>query len=175
MSEHQGHDALRLQDPAALGKDGRHSLLVVPSCERPGALLALEPGRIGDGFVVLVGQVSAEQLGEDMAGGALEPDIEEVRQLGVHDVVVIGRVHDHRVDAAVCDVVEAVARLAGDGHRWRREFRRVGIVEQATSVAFRFGANQRDEFPDAFSGLVDGPVIAQSHDERGHFGVGPLE
>ena len=81
----------------------------------------------GNCFVLLVGQVPAEQLGEDMAGGALEPDVKEVRQLGVHDVVVIGRVHDHHVDASVLDVVEAVRRLAGD-RNGRRSVFLCGIV-----------------------------------------------
>ena len=131
VGEHQGHDAVRLQHPAALGEDGRHALLVVPTRQCPGALLSLEPGGIGDGFIVLVGQAVAEQVGEDVTGGAFEPDVEEVRQLGIHDVVIIRRVDDHRVDAAILNMIEVVSRFAGNvdwrgfvrgsriGRRWR--------------------------------------------------------
>ena len=55
-----------------------------------------------------------------MAGRAFEPDIKEVRQFGIHNVVVIGGVHHYSVDAAVPDVVEAVAGLAGNRDRRRR-------------------------------------------------------
>ena len=55
VGEHQRHDAVGLQHPAAFGEDRRHPLLVVPSGERPCALLAPEPCRVGDGLVVLVG------------------------------------------------------------------------------------------------------------------------
>ena len=40
VGEHQRHDALGLQHPAALGEDGCHALLVVSSGERLCALLA---------------------------------------------------------------------------------------------------------------------------------------
>ena len=52
-------------------KDGCHPFLVVPSRERAGAFFPPKLGRICDGFVVLVRQVSAEELGEDVSGGAL--------------------------------------------------------------------------------------------------------
>ena len=108
-------------------------MLVVPASQCPGALLSLEPGGIGDGFIVLVGQAAAEQVGEDVTGGAFEPDVEEVRQLGIHDVVIVRRVDDHGVDAAIFDMIEVVARFAGNvdwrgfvrgsclvtGRRWR--------------------------------------------------------
>ena len=154
-----------MKDPAAFG-DRRHALLIVASGERPGAFLAAEPRRVGDRLVVLVGEMAAEEPGEDMAGGALEPDIEEVRKFGIHDIVVIGRVHDHGVDAAVCDMVEAVAGLAGD-----RDPRRFPGLEQP----LLFGTNQRDEFLDAFGCLVYGPVVAEARDQGRHLRIGPHE
>ena len=60
MREHQCHDAVGLQGASALGKDGGHPLLVVPAREHVDAFFALEPGRIGDGFVILVGQMPPE-------------------------------------------------------------------------------------------------------------------
>ena len=93
----------------------------------PGRRRRPDPGRIGHRLGVLVGQPAPEQLREDAPGGPLEPDVEEVGQLRVHDVVVIGRVHDDRVDAAGGEVVEAVAGLAGDGDR-RRNGGRNGAI-----------------------------------------------
>ena len=131
-----------------------------------GAFLAAEPRRVGDRLVVLVGEMAAEELGEDVAGGALEPDIEEIREFGIHDIVVIGRVHDHGVDAAVCDMVQAVAGLAGN-----RDPRRLPGFEQSLP----FGAGQRDELADAFGGLGSGPFVAESRDQGRHLRIGPHE
>ncbi len=117
--------------------------------------------------------MAAEQIGEDMPGRALEPDVEEVRQLGVHDVVIVRRIHDDGVDAAVFDVVEAVGGPAGDGDGGRRG---AGSFEEA-SVAARFGADQGDELFealglfDALGSLFDGPVVAHSGDQGSHLGV----
>ena len=38
-----------------------------------------------------------------MPDAALEPDVEEVGELGVLDVVVVGRVNGDVVNAAICD------------------------------------------------------------------------
>ena len=56
-------------------------------------------GWIGDGFVVLVGQFVGEEFGEEMADAALEPDVEEVGQLGVLHVVVVRWVYGNVIDA----------------------------------------------------------------------------
>ena len=110
----------RLQHPAAFGEDRGHALPVVPAGESAGALLTLEPGGIGDGFAVLVGEPAAKQFREDPPGGAFQPHIEEVRKLRIHHIVVIGRVDHDDIDAAVLDMVEVVAGLAGDCYRrWR--------------------------------------------------------
>ena len=175
VGKHQGHDAVRLERPAALREDGRHPLLIVLPGKRPRALLAPESRRIGDRLVVLVGEVAAEQLGKDMAGGALEPDVEEVRQLRIHDVVVVGRVHDHRVDAAVLDVVEAVPWLAGDGDGWRDVLHVVGTLEQVVRAGVRSQTNQRDQLVDALGGLLDGPVVLDAIDKWRHLCIGPDE
>ena len=56
-----------------------------------------ETGRVGHGFVVLVGQRRGEPIGVQVADGTLEPDVEEIGQLGVHDVVVVRRIEHHGV------------------------------------------------------------------------------
>ena len=161
VREHQGHHPVGLQGSATLGEDGRHPRLVVATRKRLRPFLALKPRRVGDRFVVLVGQLAAEEFGEDMPSGALEPDIEEVGQLGVHDIVVVGRVHDDHVNAAILDMVKAVARFARDGDRRGRIRWRGAVVEQIADTV-RVGAHQRDEFLDASGGLFDGPVIAHT-------------
>ena len=157
VREHQRHYAVGLQNPPALGEDGRHALLVVAPGQRSGARLARKAGRIGDRLVFLVGQLPAEQLRKDVAGSALEPDVEEVRQLGVHHVVVVRRIHDDGIDARVIDVVEAVARLAGDGDgrsRGRRRRSRFGHIEQIAGIAGGGGADQAHQFVDTLGGLL---------------------
>ena len=91
VREHEGHDSVRLERPAALGEDRCHSLLVVAMREGARTALAGEPSRIGDSLILLVGQPATEQLREQVTGSALEPDVEEIGQLGVHHVVVVRR------------------------------------------------------------------------------------
>ena len=82
-------EPLVLQDAMALGKD-RLKLLREP--RRLGVLdLARMAGRIGGGGA---GLAEPEPL----------PDVEEVGQFGVVDVVIEGWVRDHRVDVAVGDI-----------------------------------------------------------------------
>ena len=112
MREHQRHDRVRFHDATTLREYPRHAPLVVVRRERPRALLALELRGVGDRLVLLVREAAREQLRVDVARGALEPDVEEVAQLRVHDVVVVGRVHDDDIDAGVSHVDERVRRLA---------------------------------------------------------------
>ena len=135
VGEHERHDAVRFERPAALGEDQRHPLLVVAMREGAGAALAGEPGRIGDRFVLLVGQPAAEQFREHVAGGALEPDVEEVGQLRVHHVVVVRRIHDDGVHRAVVHVVQVVARLAGDSDGRRLQPRPVARLSDIKETA----------------------------------------
>ena len=101
MIEHHRHNAVGLDDPTALGENCGHLALIVG--ERQGfgriplACASFEPGRAGDGFPAFVGQVDGEVIGENVAGGALEPNIEEVGQLRVVDVGFVGRVEDDAV------------------------------------------------------------------------------
>ena len=49
-------------------------------------------------------------------------------------------------------------------------FRRIGVVQTNRRLLLSApGANQSDEFADAFGGLPDGPIIAEADDERAPF------
>ena len=67
VGEHQGHDTVRLQCPAAFGEDRSHPCLIIASGEYPGALLPSKFRRVGNRFVVFVGQVTSKQLGKDVS------------------------------------------------------------------------------------------------------------
>ena len=104
VREHDGHDAVRLQDAALFLENGRHATLIVAAGEvLSAALLPGELSRIGDCFTIFVGQVADEQLRIEQPRRALEPDVEEVRQLRIHDVVVVGRVHHDAVDGCILE------------------------------------------------------------------------
>ena len=110
VGEHDGEHAVVTQDAGHLAEAGSHLALVVAGGQLLGFawLAALERGRKRDGegdahaleacrvghrLVILVGQRVTEEVRVEMAGAALEPDVEEIAQLGVHDVVVVGWVH----------------------------------------------------------------------------------
>ena len=103
-----------------------------------------------------------------MAGGALEPDIEEVRQLGVHDIVVIGWVHHHCVDASVLDMVEAVTRLASDGDRRRGAFLHAWASEEIARI-FRTDSGWINETSSSthLPVLNDSPFISRARRSEG--------
>ena len=91
-----------------------------------------------------------------MAGRALEPDVEEVRQLSVHHVVVVRRVHDDHVDRAVVDVIQVVARHAGDGDGGGTRIRAgvsISGVEKTARAGGALRPDQRYELADALGGL----------------------
>ena len=91
------------------GEDRGHAILVFKASKYFRTFFALEPSYIRDRLIVLIGQVPAEHLRETMAGGTLEPDIKKIRQFGVHNIVVVGRVHDDRIDTTLFDRIKAVA------------------------------------------------------------------
>ena len=94
VGEHHGEAAVVTQDAVHLAERRGHLALVVGL--RQIAFLAAQAGearRVSDRLVVLVGQFVAEEVGEEVADAALEPDVEEVGKLGVLDVVVVGWVH----------------------------------------------------------------------------------
>ena len=111
-----------------------------------------------------------------MTRGPLEPDVEEVGQLRVHDVVVVRRVHDDDVDGTVLDVIEVVARLAGygDGRRIRGRSPLDGSEKTAGCVG-ALRVDQGDEFTDALGGLLYRPVIPNAGGQGSHLRVRPHE
>ncbi len=55
-----------------------------------------------------------EEIGVQMAHAAFEPDVEKVREFGVHDVVVVGRVHANVVDGAALGLAQVGGRALPD-------------------------------------------------------------
>ena len=64
-------------------------------------LAAVVPVRSNHRFVAFRGQLAAEVVRVEEANAALQPDIEEVGQVGIGDVVVVRRVGDNSVLALV--------------------------------------------------------------------------
>ncbi len=77
-------------------------------------LAAVAVGR-GDQFLGLGHRERGEEIGEDRPQRATQPDIEEVRQIGVADVVVVGRVG--RDDLRSADTSVLLHPLASRCHR----------------------------------------------------------
>ena len=115
MGEHDCEYAVVRKDPESLLERRCHLALVVAASE---LLLfsaqAREAGRIGHRLIVLVGQVVSEQIRVDGAESALQPHVEEVRQLAIHDVVVVRRVGQYQIDTTVLEVVQIGRRGQGD-------------------------------------------------------------
>ena len=105
VGEHDRHYAVVAQDPLGLREDRRHLRLVVGVRELLATLAHVREARqIGDRLVLLIGQLGGEQLRMDQPERALLPDVEEVRQLGIHDVVVVRRVDADKRDRPILDV-----------------------------------------------------------------------
>ena len=113
MGEHHGHDAVRLDNAAAFAEYLAHLGVIVVGGEIAGGLggsalargLRPKPRRAGYRLIRLVRQIRARELfPKRVAGGALEPHEEEVGQLGVVHIVVIGRVKHDRVNRGVVHI-----------------------------------------------------------------------
>ena len=104
MREHHHHHAVVLQHAARFGENALHRRLVGGLR----ALCAAVAVRVGHGLVGLVGHAVFEVLRIEIAESALFPDIIEVRQLGVLNVVVVGRIENDRVDRAVGDALHMI-------------------------------------------------------------------
>ncbi|RLE69063.1 MAG: hypothetical protein DRJ45_07105 [Thermoprotei archaeon] len=66
------------------------------------ALFSAAPaGGVVDDLLVLGGEFGFERLGVEIAHGALEPDVEEVREICVGHVVVIGRIDDDGIEGGI--------------------------------------------------------------------------
>ena len=87
--------------------------------ERLGLLLAAVAVGRGDQFLGLGHGERGEEVGEDGLQRAAQPDVEEVREVGVADVVVVGRIGGDdlvRAERLRCGIrLRALSR----GRRWR--------------------------------------------------------
>ena len=69
-----------------------------------GLLLAAVAVRRGNQFLGLGTAQSGEEIGKDWLQRTAQPDVEEVRQVGVADVVVVGRIGGNKFVVARCFV-----------------------------------------------------------------------
>ena len=119
--------------------------------------------------MILVGEVRGEVLGKEQARRPLEPDVEEVGQLGIRDVVVVRRVHYDAIDAGI-------RQAEGIGRAERNLDRAVGSLGlEERLVAVTPDAGKLDEFVEGLAGLLDSPVVTQPGNRRGHLTIAPLE
>ena len=146
----------------------------------------LEPGRAGDGLVHLVGQMFAEPLRVNIAGGAFQPDIEKVGKFGVVHIVVVGRVKDDGVHGIIgqIQILGVAVDYPGGGGQVVRRRRRRGRGKHSL-LGFRLFAGGRaairgrpaghcGQGGDTIPYAVNGPFQAQAANSDGHFGVRPL-
>ena len=79
--------------------------------ERLRLLLAAVAVRRGDQFLGLGHGERREEVGKDWPQRAAQPDVEEVRQVGVADVVVVGRIGRNNLSAT--EQLESAQRQLG--------------------------------------------------------------
>ena len=102
VREHHREDAVRSQDTEAFAEDVLH----LPCVVTVGHLLLAatqgrEAGRVGYRLGVLVGQRPREPVRVEVTDRPLEPDVEEVGELRVLDIVVVGRVDADEMHTAI--------------------------------------------------------------------------
>ena len=107
-----GH-AARFEDAVHL----LESLLQVLLKEALASLPAVRAVGVGHDLARFGGERGGEEFRVEMAHGALEPDVEEVGEVGVGHVVVVGRVGEHGVEVGF-GVGELGGGGLGDGGRW---------------------------------------------------------
>jgi hypothetical protein len=97
VGEDDDGDAVGLEDPMDLAEGlGEHLLKAAPGLLHPACL-----ARISHHLLGLGSEGGREQLRMEVADGALEPDVEEVREVAVGHVVVVGGVGDDGVEVVV--------------------------------------------------------------------------
>ena len=99
VRKHHRHDTIRLQDAPAFLENRSHALLIIGAGFGLSALFALESRCVGGGFTILIRKPRGKHLGIQQTCRSLQPDVEEVGKLSVHDVVIVGRVDDNAIDA----------------------------------------------------------------------------
>ena len=94
VREHHGERAVGMEDAVHFAERGEHFAFVILLGEF--FLFASDVFKargIGDGFIVLVRQFVAEKLWKEVTDASLEPDVEKVREFGIHHVVIVRRIN----------------------------------------------------------------------------------
>ena len=117
MGVDHDHRAAGLEHPVRLGEGAGHHLLVGPARL---VLAAAVPHCVRHRLLLLRRPLRGEVLRMEMPDGALEPDVEEVRDVGVGHVVVVGRIGDDGVEmdraaSPIASPRKRRGRPAGDG------------------------------------------------------------
>ena len=186
VREHDGHDAVVLDDAAALDEDLPHLGVVIVGGQIARGLVAgycpiTKARRTGDGLVYLVRQVWLTKVGIDVANGALQPNVEEVGELRVVDVVVIGRVehdgvHTARRNVQILRETESDLGRRSDvvvngGSAVSRE--KCALVLRGGRIAIcKLGmAGHRRQFFDALVNAVQSPIQPKTFNGHRHLSI----
>src|SRR5689334_100084 len=118
MREHDRQDAIITENAAALIEYRGHLRLVI----RVGQLIATASGIRKSGgirycLVLLVREGGSEERWKHLANRVFLPCVEVVRELRVHHVVVVRRIHDYRLDRAGGDGRKVSCVTRNDGRR----------------------------------------------------------
>jgi len=169
VGEHHRQHAVGPEQAAALAEGSRHLALVVLAGQLAGAAAQPgEAGRVGHRLVLLACQRGGEPLWIVVPECPLEPNVEEVGELGVLDVVVVGRVDADQVDGVVREMREAAGVSLGDTEPLDR--RATGALPERETG--RLG--QPGDAAIGVDHLVDGPVEPLAGGHHRHLGMTPL-
>src|SRR5881396_1052141 len=104
-----------------------------------------------------------------MTRGPFQPNVEEVRQLSVHDVGIVRWIHHDGVDAYVIEMNKVVGRGTADLQRRRRvplTQRKLPLRVWGVSRGMRIRLNHFHQLANASRHLLDRPVAAKADDQR---------
>ena len=126
-----------LQHAVGLGERSPHHVLIEP----PGLWLATVVAvRCNNCFAAFWGELAREVIGKQAPYRSLKPDVEEIGQVGVGDIVVVRRICDDGVDGPVRDrkiCSGAAVGTTGPGYGRQRPEERSGVLDVTKRVADR--------------------------------------
>src|SRR6185437_6557593 len=97
VSEHYGEDAIVLKHAMALAERASHQITVVSpgfcTCCLHALVSVAKPADVDDCFLIVVAQVGRKPVGMEVTLRAFEPDVEEIGQFAVLNVIVIGGIN----------------------------------------------------------------------------------
>ncbi len=123
----------------------------------PGAILSVAAD-VHNCLLILLAESGREPLWPPVPLCTFEPDIEEIRELGILDVICVGWINYDRGDTLVCQLREA----CGGSERDLDGVHRVMMSEVA-------------DFLIGFENVVNRPLKARSSIARSHLSKGSLE